>query len=307
MLNFERLRVLHAVSTTGSVAGAARVLHVTTSAISQQMARLERETGQRLAERQGRGIRLTEAGLLLARNAGYLLAQVEQVEADLAGHSGAVTGTLNIAAFATAARGLLPGVLQDLRSRYPDLSVSLSEQEPHEAIPALSRGHLDVAVVQDGAGDTPAVPGGLSRLDLIEDPFDAALPADHPLAGRETITLSELAAEDWISWSTGQICHEWLTRTLRADGTEPRIRHTASEHSTQLALVAAGLGTALIPRLSRASGHRRHPERAPAPMHTPDLTAIRRSVKSRISSCLRRRHSSRGLRACGVAIARIGW
>lgn len=251
MLNFERLRVLHAVSTTGSVSGAARVLHVTTSAISQQMARLERETGQRLAERQGRGIRLTEAGLLLARNAGYLLAQVEQVEADLAGHSGAVTGTLNIAAFATAARGLLPGVLRDLRSRYPDLSVSLSEQEPHEAIPALSRGHLDVAVVQDWAGDTPAVPGGLSRLDLIEDPFDAALPADHPLAGRETITLSELAAEDWISWSTGQICHEWLTRTLRADGTEPRIRHTASEHSTQLALVAAGLGTALIPRLGR--------------------------------------------------------
>lgn len=251
MLNFERLRVLHAVSTTGSVAGAARVLHVTTSAISQQMARLERETGQRLAERQGRGIRLTEAGLLLARNAGYLLAQVEQVEADLAGHSGAVTGTLNIAAFATAARGLLPGVLRDLRSRYPDLSVSLSEQEPHEAIPALSRGHLDVAVVQDWAGDTPAVPGGLSRLDLIEDPFDAALSADHPLAGRETITLSELAAEDWISWSTGQICHEWLTRTLRADGTEPRIRHTASEHSTQLALVAAGLGTALIPRLGR--------------------------------------------------------
>lgn len=251
MLNFERLRVLHAVSTTGSVSGAARVLHVTTSAISQQMARLERETGQRLAERQGRGIRLTEAGLLLARNAGYLLAQVEQVEADLAGHSGAVTGTLNIAAFATAARGLLPGVLRDLRSRYPDLSVSLSEQEPHEAIPALSRGHLDVAVVQDWAGETPAVPGGLSRLDLIEDPFDAALSADHPLAGRETITLSELAAEDWISWSTGQICHEWLTRTLRADGTEPRIRHTASEHSTQLALVAAGLGTALIPRLGR--------------------------------------------------------
>src|ERR1039458_2303455 len=159
MLNFERLRVLHAVCSSDLVAGAARVLPVPTSAISQQMARLERETGQRLAERQGRGIRLTEAGLLLARNAGYLLAQVEQVEADLAGHSGAVTGTLNIAAFATAARGLLPGVLRDLRSRYPDLSVSLSEQEPHEAIPALSRGHLDVAVVQDWAGETPAPPG----------------------------------------------------------------------------------------------------------------------------------------------------
>src|ERR1039457_4179708 len=262
MLNFERLRVLHAVSTTGSVAGAARVLHVTTSAISQQMARLERETGQRLAERQGRGIRLTEAGLLLARNAGYLLAQVEQVEADLAGHSGAVTGTLNIAAFATAARGLLPGVLRDLRSRYPDLSVSLSEQEPHEAIPALSRGHLDVAVVQDWAGETPAVPGGLSRLDLIEDPFDPA----RPRARTATCPV----------------------RATRPAADTPHLRPLAG-------------------KLSRASGHRRHPERAPAPMHTPDLTAIRRSVKSRISSCLRRRHSSRGLRPCGVAIARIGW
>lgn len=251
MLNLERLRVLHAVSATGSVAGAARVLHVTTSAISQQMSRLERETGQRLAERDGRGIRLTEAGLLLADSAGRLLAHAEEVEAGLAGYAGTVTGTLTIATFATAARGLLPGTLRDLRSRYPDLSVSLSEQEPDAAIPALSRGLLDVAVVQDWAGDALAVPGGLSRLDLMDDRFDAALPADHALAGRESVTIAELAAADWISWSTGQICHDWLVRTLRADGTEARIAHTAAEHSTQLALVAAGLGVALIPRLGR--------------------------------------------------------
>ncbi len=251
MLSLERLRVLHAVAATGSVAGAARVLHVTTSAISQQMARLERETGQRLSERHGRGIRLTEAGLLLARSAGRLLAHAEEVEVALAGYCGAVTGTLTIAAFATAARGLLPGVLRDLRSRYRDLSVSLHEQEPHEAIPALSRGDLDIAIVQDWAGATLSVPGGLSRLNLMEDCFDAALPADHPLATRESITVAELAADDWITWSTGQICHDWLTRTLRAETGKPRILHTASEHSTQLALVAAGLGTALIPRLGR--------------------------------------------------------
>jgi DNA-binding transcriptional LysR family regulator len=251
VLSLERLRVLHAVAVTGSVAGAAQALHVTTSAISQQMARLERETGQPLSERQGRGIRLTEAGLLLARNARRLLEHAEEVEATLAGYSGTVTGTITIAAFATAARGLLPGVLGDLRSRHPDLSVSLSEQEPHEAIPALSRGDLDIAVVQDWAGDTLSVPGGLSRLDLMDDCFDAALPADHPLAIRDSITVTELAADDWIAWSTGQICHDWLARTLRAEIAEPRILHTASEHSTQLALVAAGLGTALIPRLGR--------------------------------------------------------
>jgi DNA-binding transcriptional LysR family regulator len=251
VLNLERLRVLHAVWTAGSVVGAARTLHVTTSAVSQQVARLEREVGQRLVERQGRGVRLTEAGTLLARGAGDLLTQVERVEAGLAEHRGRVAGALAVAAFATAARGLLPGVLSELRSRYPDLAVSLSEQEPHEAIPALRRGHLDVAVVQDWADEPLTVPAGLARRHLLEDPFDVALPVDHPLAGRERVAVKELAGEDWISWSAGQICHDWLTRALAAHGVPARIRHTASEHSTQLALVAAGLGAAVIPRLGR--------------------------------------------------------
>jgi DNA-binding transcriptional LysR family regulator len=250
-LNLERLRVLHAISVTGSVIGAARALHVTTSAVSQQMARLEREVGQRLVERRGRGIRLTEAGALLARDAGGLLTHVERVEAALAGHHGTVTGTVAIAAFATAARGLMPKVLRDLRVRHPDLSVSLSELEPHEAVPALERSHVDIAVVQDWTEDVLVPSPELCRTELLEDPFDVALPADHPLAGRDSVSITELGDEDWISWGTGQICHDWLVRTLGAGGTRPRVRHTASEHSTQLALVAAGLGTAVIPRLGR--------------------------------------------------------
>jgi DNA-binding transcriptional LysR family regulator len=251
VLNLERLRVLHAVWAAGSVGGAARTLHVTTSAVSQQVARLEREVGQRLVERQGRGIRLTEAGELLARNAGELLTRVEQVEAGLAEHRGAVAGQVTVAAFATAARGLLPGVLKDLRSRYPELTVSLAELEPHEAVPALARGDLDLAVVQDWAEDALTVPDGLSRRHLLDDPFDVALPAGHPLAGRDRLAITELAADDWISWSSGQICHDWFARTLGTHDARPRIRHTASEHATQLALVAAGLGAAVIPRLGR--------------------------------------------------------
>jgi DNA-binding transcriptional LysR family regulator len=251
VLNLERLHVLYMVSTTGSFMAAARTLHVTTSAVSQQMARLEREVGQRLVERQGRGIRLTAAGVLLARDAGQLLTQVERIEAGLARHRGAVAGSLAIAAFATAARGLLPGVLRDLRSRYPELSVSLSELEPHEAIPALRRGDLDIAIAQDWADDVLTVPEGLSRRDLLDDTFDLALPADHPLAGRDSVAVKELAGDHWISWSSGQICHDWFVRTLRKDGSEPSVMHTASEHSTQLALVAAGLGVAVIPRLGR--------------------------------------------------------
>jgi DNA-binding transcriptional LysR family regulator len=251
MLNLDRLCVLHAVWTTGSVVGAARVLHVTTSAVSQQMARLEREVGQRLVQRQGRGVRLTEVGALLARNAGDLLSHVERVESSVAEHRGAVAGNLTIAAFATAARGLLPKVLSVLRSRYPDLAVSLSEQEPHEAIPALRRGHLDIAVVQDWAEDVPTAPDGLARQHLLADTFDLAIPVNHPLAGRTSVAIKELADEDWIGWSTGQICHDWLIRTLGEHRAEARLVHTASEHSTQLALVSAGLGVAVIPRLGR--------------------------------------------------------
>jgi DNA-binding transcriptional LysR family regulator len=307
MLNLERLRVLHAVALTGSVAGAAQVLHVTTSAVSQQMARLERETGHRLAERHGRGIRLTEAGLLLAGGAGRLLAQAEEVEAALAGYSGSVTGKLTVAAFATAVRGLLPGALQDLRSRYPDLSVSVSEQEPHEAIPALRRGDVDIAIVQDWAGAPLDVPGGLSRMGLIDDPFDAALPAGHPLAARESITVAELATDDWITWSTGQICHDWLTATLRASGVQPQILHTASEHSTQLALVAAGLGTALVPRLGRDPAP---PQIRFVPVDPPPVRhvfALWRASSAARPAIMATVEALRPARAAGSPSGMVGW
>lgn len=247
MLNLERLRVLHFLAATGSVVGAARALHVTTSAISQQLARLEREVGEPLVERHGRGVRLTGAGTLLARDAAELLSHVERVEAEVARRRGCVAGPLAVAAFATAARGLLPGVLGALRARHPELAVSVAEREPHEAIPDLVRGTLDIAVVQDWVEAPLALPEGLSRRDLLADVFDAALPAGHPLADRRTVRLGELAGEDWITWTSGQVCHDWLTGALAGAS----VRHTASEHSTQLALVAAGHGVALIPRLGR--------------------------------------------------------
>lgn len=251
MLNLERLRTLHAVSTTGSVRGAAEALHVTTSAVSQQLSRLEREVGQRLLERQGRGIRLTDVGDLLAEHAGRLLQQVELVETDLADHRGAVTGTLSMAAFATAARGLLPPVLHALRQRYPTLAARLVELEPAESIAQLRHADVDIAVVQDWPEDPLAVPEGISCAPLLEDVLDVALPAQHPFADRPAVTLDDLRDEDWIGWPSDEMCHGWLQNTLRRNGIDRPIRHTASEHPTQLALVAAGLGAALIPRLGR--------------------------------------------------------
>jgi DNA-binding transcriptional LysR family regulator len=242
MLSLERLRVLVAVAETGSVVGAARTLHVTTSAVSQQLARLERETGQALTERQGRGLRLTVAGSLLAGQARELLGHAERVEAALAAHLGTVAGRLVVAGFATAARGLLPGVLRTLADRHPGLSVSLRELEPDVAVAALRRGDIDLAIVQDWPSDD-----ALSRQHLLDDAFDLAVAPGHPLAGRSRVALADVAGEPWISWPEGQLCHSWLRGMLAS----PRIVHTAGEHATQLALVAAGLGVALIPRLGR--------------------------------------------------------
>jgi DNA-binding transcriptional LysR family regulator len=272
VLNLERLRVLHAVSGAGSVRGAAASLHVTTSAVSQQLARLEREVGQVLIERQGRGIRLTDAGTVLAEHAGRLLDEVERVEADLAARRGAVVGTLTVAAFATAARGLLPAALCALRAAHPRLGVRLTELEPTEAVPALSRGDLDVAVVQDWAEAPLALPDTVARKHLFDDLLDVALPEGHPLAGRDSVTLAELAGAEWITWTSGQICSDWLQETLAGQGFHPRLGHTASEHSTQLALVAAGIGVAIIPRLGRE----------PVP-DSVRLVAVRPSLRRRVS------------------------
>lgn len=247
MISLERLRVLRALATAGSVRGAAAHLHVTTSAVSQQMARLEREVGQRLLERNGRGVRLTDTAVLLAEHAGDLLARMEEIEADLARHRDTVAGELRVAAFATAARGLLPTALSALRTRHPGLVVRTAEQEPDVAVPGVASGDVDLAVVQDWPEAPLAVPAGLRRTGLLDDVFDVALPATHRFAGNATVELDDLAGEDWISWADGQRCHDWLRRTVPG----APIAHTAGEHGTQLALVAAGLGIALTPRLGR--------------------------------------------------------
>jgi DNA-binding transcriptional LysR family regulator len=251
MLDLDRLRALSAVATYGSVSAAADVLHVTTSAVSQQVAKLERETGQKLLERSGRGVRLTDAAALLAGHAERILAMVEEAESDLEAQRGAVVGELALAAFPTAARGLVPPALRQLSHDHPRLRVRLREQEPHATVPLAGRGEIDLGIVQDWFNVPLAIPEGLLKAAILDDVADVALPADHPLADREIIDLGELHGESWIAQTPGAICRDWLEHTLRSAGLEPRITHTADEYATQLALVAAGLGVAILPLLGR--------------------------------------------------------
>ena len=250
MFDLARLRVLHTVACHGTLAAAAAALHLTPSAISQQMSKLEREAGCRLVERQGRRLRLTEEGLALATHAQRILAAVAEAEADLDERRGQVLGTLSVGAFATAVRGLLPDVLVACRERFPRLEVRLREVEPPQASAQVAAGDLDLAVAQDWTNVPIALPDRLRTKDIGMDPADVALPADHPLACRSRVALAALRDERWIASTHGTICHDWLTTTLRAAGHEPDIVHHAAEFPTQLALVAAGLGIAVVPRLA---------------------------------------------------------
>ncbi|WP_329298508.1 LysR family transcriptional regulator [Streptomyces sp. NBC_00659] len=251
MLNLERLRTLDALARHGSVSGAAEGLHVTTSAVSQQMSKLEREVGQQLLARNGRGVRLTDAGRLLAEHAARILSQVELAQSDLEAQRGQVAGELRLSAFPTAARGLFPAALAELRAEHPALRVRSSELEPEAGVAGVVRGDLDLAVVLDWYNKPMPLPDGLVKASILDDPADVAMPAGHRLAGRDEVDLGDFADDEWITWAEGEFCHEWLMFTLRSQGVEPRIGHRAGETHTQLGLVAAGLGVCVAPLLGR--------------------------------------------------------
>ncbi|MFD9191597.1 LysR family transcriptional regulator [Streptomyces phaeochromogenes] len=251
MLNLERLRTLDALARHGSVSGAAEGLHVTTSAVSQQMSKLEREVGQQLLAKNGRGVRLTDAGRLLADHAARILSQVELAQSDLEAQRGQVMGELRLAAFPTAARGLFPTALAALRAEHPGLRVRSRELEPETGVALVTRGDLDLAVVLDWYNKPLPLPDGLVKASLLDDPTDLAVPVGHRLADRSEVDLADFVDDEWIAWDEGEFCHEWLLFTLRGKGIEPVIAHRAVEHHTQLAMVAAGLGVCVAPRLGR--------------------------------------------------------
>ncbi|MFJ8026914.1 MULTISPECIES: LysR family transcriptional regulator [Streptomyces] len=251
MLNLERLRTLDALARHGSVSGAAEGLHVTTSAVSQQMSKLEREVGQQLLAKNGRGVRLTDAGRLLAEHAARILSQVELAQSDLEAQRGQVVGELRLSAFPTAARGLFPTALAALRADHPGLRVRSSELEPEAGVAGVIRGDLDLAVVLDWYNKPMPLPDGLVKAPILDDPADVAMPVGHRLADRAEVDLGDFADDEWITWGEGEFCHEWLMFTLRSRGVEPHIGHRAAETHTQLGLVAAGLGVCIAPLLGR--------------------------------------------------------
>lgn len=252
MFDVRRARALRAVALNGSVTAAADSLHVTSSALSQQLAKLEREIGQPLLVPRGRGVALTDAGHLLARHAGLILDQMATAEAELEAARGIATGRMAIAAFATFTRAVLPKALKNLTDEHPQLHVESHEYEPAAAIAMLTRGGIDLAVVDEWFHAAPALPDGLHHRRLGTDTADLAIPSGHPLTDIDgPVALADCVDYPWVSWRAGEHGNNWLRRALATSTANLTIAHTAGEHQTILALVAAGMGIALMPRLGR--------------------------------------------------------
>ncbi|GIF72516.1 LysR family transcriptional regulator [Asanoa siamensis] len=248
MIEVGRLRALDAVASYGTVLAASAALHCTPSAVSQQIGKLERETGATLVEKDGRRIRLTEAGRVLAAHAATVLAALDAAEAALAAQRDTVTGRVTVAAFATACRGLLPYALHRLAADHPDLRTGLMEGDPHHALDLLQRGHVDLAVLDDWPEAALTWPPGIATTELGLDVADLVVPSGHRLASAAgPVRRDQLRGERWIAAPPGAICYEWLMRVL--PGVEPDF--LVGEFETQLTLVAAGLGVAMLPRLAR--------------------------------------------------------
>jgi DNA-binding transcriptional LysR family regulator len=252
MIDLTALRSLEAVDQFGSVVAAADELGFTPSAVSQQIKRLERQSGVELLERVGRGVILSGPGRILVAEGARIAADLERLETDLHAHVGEVVGELTLVGFSTAMRGLIGPVAARLMTEHPGLRLRLSELEPWQAVDQVATGQADVAVVHRW-GDVPiAIPDHLERRTVHRDEAEVILRTDHRLAKRRSVSPADLVDERWIATPEGTICRQWLSRMYAGTGRLPQIEHTSMEFESHLALVAAGLGIALVPRLGRA-------------------------------------------------------
>jgi DNA-binding transcriptional LysR family regulator len=259
MLDVIRLRVLVAVAQHGSVTGAARALNYAQPSISHHIARLEAETGARLLQRAGRGVRLTDAGRLLAERAEEIIGRLDAAEAELAAHVGLRQGRVRLAAFPSALGTIVPAAAAMLEAETPGMDLMLTEAEPPEALRMLRAGYVDVALVfqhyQAGADPAPpsaAEEGTRGRL-LLDEPVHLVTAAD-PLAGPEAKELADYAGHRWIAGC--ERCRSYLIRQCALAGFTPKVAFTTDDYVAVQALVAAGLGVTTLPGLClRAARH----------------------------------------------------
>lgn len=252
MLDVRRLRVLCEVARRGSLSAAAEALSFTPSAVSQQIAALEREAGATLLERRARGVVLTEAGHTLVEHAHRILAQLDAAQAALSDLADLERGRLRIASFATAGASVLPAAIDAFRARHPGVELGVEQATPRESVERLRVGRLDLALTVD-LEERPAE--GVEVVLLFHDLVQLALHRDHPLAGKPDLVLSELRLQTWIDVPRRTSGGRVLSRACARAGFAPRVVFESDDYTAIQELVGAGVGLALIPDLAFLPPH----------------------------------------------------
>jgi DNA-binding transcriptional LysR family regulator len=255
MLDVRRMRVLREVAERGSIAAAAQALSFTPSAVSQQIATLEREAGVALVERGPRSIRLTEAGRALVEHTDGILASLEAAEADIQAIAGVRGGMLRLASFPTAYATIMPAAIGEFRARHPEVELTLTEADPLMSIARIKSGELDLALLYEYDYVPLPEDDSVERFGLADDPIRVLLPNGHRHARRRAVQLDALAEEHWITSTPRSSCHEFVARSCRAAGFEPDIGFESDDHGVWQGLVAAGVGVALAPDLALENLH----------------------------------------------------
>ncbi|TCO28515.1 DNA-binding transcriptional LysR family regulator [Kribbella steppae] len=240
MLDVTRLRVIEAVARHGSVTAAAKELHYSQPSVTHHLARLEAETGAQLLQRVGRGIRLTQAGQLLAVRAAEILGRIDAVDAELAAHVGLTAGRVRLAGFSSAIGSLIPGAVAALASTHPGLQIGLTDMHPPEALELLRTGKIDVAVVFR-YDETEPEPAGVRLHHLLDDPL-------YLLSSGQGQRIADLRDATWIAGCDR--CRSHLLSLCAEEGYEPKIGYISDDMVVMQTLVAAGLGVTTMPGLA---------------------------------------------------------
>jgi DNA-binding transcriptional LysR family regulator len=252
MLDVRRMQVLRAVVTSGSVTAAAANLGYTPSAVSQQVAALERETGIALLERVGRGVQPTAAGRLLTGHAAVISQNVAEAESALADLRAGRTGRIAICYFGSVGPTLLAPALARLRREYENLTIDLTLTKLEDPLRGITQGDTDLTIMVGASAEGRP---GIRVVHLIDDPYRAVLPRGHPRAGQRVLNLADLAGEPWVGSEPPGPCLEPVVDACAAAGFSPDFVANSEDYATAQGFVAAGLGVSLIPQLGLSTRH----------------------------------------------------
>lgn len=284
MLNLARLQILFELRQRGTLAEVAEALHLSPSAVSQQLSTLERETGTQLLRKTGRRVTLTPEAQVLCEHTEEILRSVEAAESDLATVSGEASGTVRVAAFQSVVLSLMPAMLTTLHEAHPLLRVTMTQHEPEDALERTWMRDFDLVVAEQYPQHSAPHHDGLDREELMRDPIRLAVPPTRS----DVASLLDVRDAPWVMEPAGAASRHWALQACRQAGFEPDIRFETADLHAHLALIEAGQAVALIPDLMRSEA--RHTARYVDLPDRPErtiFTSVRRGAQARpaISAC----------------------